>query len=259
MFSRKYLFVWLKTSTLSLESVFSTKGSSLMYLLGKFIRFFFFLWLLLRLGDQIQKVSGFTVNQLIIFFLVFNLFDMFGQIFFRGVYWFRQDVINGQFDFALLRPMSALFQVLTAQTDLLDVPLFVIVVAALIKEGISVPLTMWFLFAFMGMISFVLITAVHIFAAALCVLTTEVDHTMMIYRDLSAMARLPVDIYAPLIRILLTLVLPVAVALTFPAKALMGLLGWPYVLFALIISLIFLMASFKLWQYSLSQHTSSSS
>ena len=76
----KYLTYWLKTAELSFQTLTVTRGASAMYILGKFVRFTFFLWFLLILEDRIQKVAGYTLNQLITFFLVFNLFDMAGQI-----------------------------------------------------------------------------------------------------------------------------------------------------------------------------------
>ena len=96
---KKYSTYWLKAAGLSLQSLISTRPASLMFMAGKFIRFFFFIWFLVVLEDRIQKVAGYTLDQLITFFLVFNLFDLFGQIFFRGIYWFRADVVSGNFDF----------------------------------------------------------------------------------------------------------------------------------------------------------------
>lgn len=255
----KYLFLWKKTTTLSFETILASKGAALMYLIGKFVRFFFFLWLLLRLGEQIQLVSGFTVAQLVTFFLVFNLFDMVGQILFRGVYWFREQVVSGKLDLTLLKPASAIFQILTNRTDLLDVPLLFVVVFALIRRGIGVSLETWLIFIAMSGVSLVLITAVHVTAAAIGVLTTEVDHTMMIYRDLSAMARLPIDIYAQFLRILLTFVIPIAVMMTFPAKAFLGLLTWPLAAFGVVTALFLFWLSIRLWCYALTKYSSASS
>lgn len=251
--------VWLKSGSLSLETLLATKGASLMYLAGKFIRFYFFLWLLFRLEDQVTKVSGFTINQLIVFFLVFNIFDMFGQIFFRGVYWFRGKVLSGEFDFDLLKPINPLFQVLSQRTDFLDIPLFLIVAAMLAKYLSAANLLTWLLFAFISLASILLITAVHVGIAALGVLTTEVDHTMMIYRDLSNMGRVPVDIYTKFIRALLTFVFPIAVITTFPAKVLMNLLSWQYLLFSILVSLFLFLLSLKFWKYALTKYSSASS
>jgi len=70
---------------------------------------------------------------------------------------------------------------------------------------------------------------------------------------------LPVDIYIRGIQLLLTVVVPVAVIMTFPAKALLGLLHWPYVVFGLVISVFFMVITLKFWHYALSRYSSASS
>ena len=255
----KYPKIWLKTSSLSLQSQLTSKGASLMYIAGKLIRFGFFLWLIVRVAQNVQRISGYHLNQLVIFFLVFNLFDMLGQILFRGIYWFRADVVSGRFDLVLLKPINVLFQVLTRHTDFLDLPLFTIVLFALLKQGIYLKPLDWLLFFIIGAASLLIITAVHIFVASIGVLTTEIDHTIMIYRDLSNMARVPVDIYAKPIRLFLTFAFPVAIVMTFPAKAVMGILTFPWISFSLAVAFLFFFFSLKLWQYALTQYSSASS
>jgi len=256
---KKYLIFWLKTAGLSFQSLTATRGASLMFIAGKLIRFFFFIWFLIILENQIQKVAGYTLNQLIIFFLVFNLFDLFGQLFFRGIYWFREDVVSGNFDFNLIKPINPLVQILTVHTDFLDLPLFLIVIGVLGKYMVTLPVANLFAFALVSISGMILVTAFHIFVAALGVITTEVDHTIMVYRDLTAMARVPVDIYTDAIRALLTFVIPIALIFTFPAKALLALLSINWIIFSLIVSSIVFWLSLKLWRYALTQYSSASS
>lgn len=256
---KKYFTVWLRSSFLSLETVLTTKGSSLMFLSGKLVRFFFFLWLIIMVGDRVDQVAGYSLDQLIIAFLVFNLLDTGAQLLFRGLYWFRRDVTHGELDFKLIKPMSTLFQALTGRTDVLDIPMFCIIVVALAWRGASLFLAHWPVVVPLFLISGLLIFSIHVLVAALCVLTAEIDHTIMIYRDLSAMARIPIDAYITPIRILLTFIIPIAVMMTFPAKALFGMLGWPLVAFSLGIAGLFTLGSLKLWRYALTRYTSASS
>lgn len=255
----KYITYWLKTAELSFQTLTITRGASVMYILGKFIRFFFFIWFLLVLQDRIQKVAGYTLNQLITFFLIFNLFDIAGQIFFRGIYWFRNVVVSGDFDFNLIKPISPLFQVLSLRTDFLDIPLFVIVVGFLVKQMLAYPTVNFMAFTLVSISGMVLITTFHIIVASIGIITTEVDHTMWMYRDLSLMARVPVDIYTDAIRALLTFVIPIALIFTFPAKALMALLSPGWIIFSLLFSAIVFWLSLRLWKYALTQYSSASS
>lgn len=256
---KKYFRVWINSATLSVQANLEQRGGALMFIIGKFIRFGFFLTLLVLIADRVDQVSGYSLHQLVIFFLFFNFFDMTGQIFFRGIYWFRQQVVSGEFDFRLLKPINPLFQALTRQTDILDFPLLFIILAYLSIQALDQPLLNLIAFVVMAISGLIIVTAIHIFVAALGVITTEVDHTIMIYRDLSSMARVPTDIYALPVRLFITLIVPIGIAFTIPAKAFLGLLSTPLLLFSLFISTVFFYLSLRFWRYALTQYSSASS
>ena len=102
-------------------------------------------------------------------------------------------------------------------------------------------------------------TGFHILVLALAILTTEIDHTVMIYRDLSSMGRVPVDIYREPLRGILTYVVPVGLMMTFPAKAFLGKLSPLMVFSSLAVGALFIFISLKVWRYSLAGYTSASS
>ncbi len=252
---KKHFIIWHRTALLSIQSAFTHRLGVVLFSLGKLLRFAMFIGFIFLIHSQVKLVGGYNVDQMVIFFLVFNLLDLFGQIFFRGIYWFRNQIISGEFDFRLVKPASPLFQALTRQTDILDVPLFLFTLIYLIvKIPVISPLT-----PIMIVSSLIVITSIHIIVASLGIITTEVDHTIMIYRDLSAMARFPIDIYTDAIRALLTFVIPVALAFTFPAKAILGLLSFPTVALSLIASLFIFYLSLKFWHYAINQYSSASS
>src|SRR5438094_67098 len=64
--------------------------------------------------------------------------------------------------------------------------------------------------------------AIHIAVAALAVLTQEMENTIWLYRDLMALGRFPSDIYTQPMRGIITYVFPIAVMISFPAKAYLG-------------------------------------
>lgn len=256
---KKYLLVWLTSATLSVQANLEQRFGAFMFILGKFIRFGFFLVLILLIGDKVQLVSGYNTHQLIIFYLFFNFFDLAGQLLFRGIYQFRQQVITGEFDFRLVKPISPLFQALTRFTDILDVPLLIIVLIALFSQMIKLSPAIIFLTLLVTFSGILIITSIHILVAAFGILTTEVDHTIMIYRDLSAMARFPTDIYSPFIRAFITFIIPIGVAFTVPAKAFLGLLHPTLFIFSFTISIIFFYFSLLFWRHALTEYSSASS
>lgn len=256
---KKYLIIWLRTSLASVQGMLTHRGGAVLFLAGKWLRFGLFIFLLQILHQRLARLDSYSFEQLLTFFLVFNLVDLVPQIFFRGIYWFRNQVVSGEFDFVLLAPMNALFRIMTQSTDILDVPLLALVVVLLAWQ----PINWWSGAGMMGLVllvsGLVVVTAIHIGVAALGVVTTEVDHTMMMYRDIAQMARFPVDIYTDWLRHGLTFVIPVAVAFTWPAKAFLGLLSWPVAGAGVAIAVIAMGAALKLWHYALKQYASASS
>ena len=91
------------------------------------------------------------------------------------------------------------------------------------------------------------------------VITTEIDHAVMLYRDVSGMGRFPIDIYREPIRGVLTFALPVGIMMRFPVKALFGLLSPMLIIYALLFSLLFFYFSLKIWDWSLKKYSSASS
>ena len=111
----------------------------------------------------------------------------------------------------------------------------------------------------MGIVAMVLITAVHIFVAAIGVLTTEVDQAIWIFRDLSQAARFPVDIYIEGVRFFLNFVVPIGLIFTIPAKALFGVLSWEWAMVTIVFTVVFYWLIIKFWHYALKKYSSASS
>ena len=81
----------------------------------------------------------------------------------------------------------------------------------------------------------------------------------MIYRDVTSMARFSTDIYKQPLRDLITFIIPVGVMMTFPAKALFGLLNLQMLIIATVIGIVTFGLSLISWHYALTKYTSSSS
>ena len=96
----------------------------------------------------------------------------------------------------------------------------------------------------------------HIVVLALGILTTEVDHAMMIYRDVTRVGTLPIDIYKEPLRSIFTFVLPVGIMMTFPVKALLGMLDYRLIFACVIVSSGMLFVSLKLWNFALKKYQS---
>ena len=259
---KRYLRVWLQLAHISFSEQIATRFSSVLFLLSKTLRFVFFLLFIFSLTERIGGLSGYNRDQIIIFFLVFNFVDIATQLFFRGVYFFRQKVVNGEFDFSLVKPMSPLFRIMAGYTDFMDlITLIALVIYGLKFTVGAVALTPAIVFPaiLMMVFSFLISFSIHVWVVAVGILTTEVDNAIMVYRDLTGMARFPVDVYSAPVRIFLTYIVPVAFIMTVPAKSLMGLASPLTFAISAVIVFCFLFSGFYLWRYALSQYSSASS
>ncbi len=259
----KLVKIWLMITLMAAQSQLLNRWAGILFLIGKIVRFLLFFVFLFTVMFASGSLSGYSAQQVILFFLVFNLVDIVVQFLFRGVYQFRPLVVSGNYDLDLLKPLPSFFRPLFGWTDILDfitvIPLwgyfFYFIVSNRLISGFGSLLLFFVLFAN----SIVLAFTFHLFVCAICILTTEIDHLVWVYRDLTSMARFPTDIYAKGVQFILTFTIPVIILVTFPAKALMGLLAWKWILVGLLVSGALLWLSLRFWRYSLGKYSSASS
>lgn len=245
----------------SFSMVISQKLPFSIFLIGKLLRFGFFFAFLFFLLQGTKTLAGYTSNQAIFFFLIFNLIDTITQFFFREVYRFRPLIIKGDFDYVLAKPINPLFRVLMGGADVIDfVTIPPQIIAVLYFASLLHPNLLSVLYFLILLINaFLISTAFHIIVLSFGIITLEVDHTIMIYRDFTSLGRFPIDIYKQPLQGFLTYVIPVGLMISLPAKSLMGL-STPFGIFtAILIGILFIFISLKFWNYALTKYTSASS
>ncbi len=256
-----YLAIWFKMSRNSFLVIFSRKSVLFVFLAGKIIRFVFQVLLIFFLVNGSKTLAGYDSNQTLFFFLTFVAIDSTSQFLFREVYRFRNYVVTGDFDLILVKPFNSLFRILLGGADAVDLitlPFFYLslfYVGSLLSPS-SLDVLLFILLIVVGLL---ISTAFHIFVISFGIITLEVDHVSMIYRDVTNMGRFPVDIYKEPVKSFLTFFIPVAIMVTLPAKALMGRVSFILVIISLIISALFLFISLKFWNFALKKYTSASS
>jgi len=107
--------------------------------------------------------------------------------------------------------------------------------------------------------SLVLATAFHIAVLSLGIITLEIDHTIMIYRDLTNLGRFPVDIYKEPLKGILTYLVPVGIMITLPAKAFIGLVSFKGILVSFALGILAISIALRFWDFALTKYTSASS
>ena len=156
---------------------------------------FFSLLFIFSLTDRIGGLSGYNRDQIIIFFLVFNFVDIATSIIFQREFIFSaKKVVNGEFDFYLVKPMSPLFRIMAGYTDFMDL----IILIALLIYGLkftagSVVLTPAIVFPaiLMTLFSFLISFSIHVWVVAIGILTTEVDNAIMVLPGFDKYGQIP--------------------------------------------------------------------
>lgn len=251
--------IFLLFTKYSLKTSFQNPLGVFLFMIGKLLRFATFFIFIYYLLVNTKILVGYSLPQTIIFYLTYSIIDSLAQLFFREVYRFRALVINAEFDTILVKPYHPFLRILVGGLDIMDAFITLLYIGLLgyfISQvgGISGLQ----IFGYAGFIvnSFLIAASFHIAVLALAIVTTEVDHTIMIYRDMTKMASFPIDIYVEPIRTIFTFVIPVGIMMSFPAKSLFGLLEPQLYVISFAISMIAFFGSLKLWTFALRKYQS---
>ncbi len=259
---KKYFRLWWIYTKAAAQLSLESRLGAVFFLVGKFLRFllmFYFLYILL---SQTKSLQNYTFWQVIFFYATFSLIDGIPQFLLREVYRFRRHVMSGYFDYVLLQPQKTLFKSLFAGSDVLDIPLLIFSFGLLIYSAFQigpVNLTGVILYILLFINSLVIALSFHIFVLGLGILTTEVDNSIMLFRDITRMGQMPITIYQYPISFIITFIIPVGIMMTFPVQAMLGLLAPYLVVLSFGFGLIFIFLSYTFWKYALLRYQSVSS
>lgn len=256
-----YIKIWWKMSRNAFLVTASKKRVITLFLFTKILRFIFFFGFLYYLLQSTKTLGGYTQLQAIFFFLTFNVVDLVPQFLFREVYRFRPQIISGDFDLSLVKPVNALFRALMGGADIIDLLLLIPLTIIVVYMGTLLnPTTLQvILYLILILNSFIIATAFHIAVLSLGIITFEIDNAILIYRDLTNLGRLPIDIYRQPLQSFLTYFVPVGIMITFPAKALMGLLSPWGAVWSLLFAAFSITLSLRFWNFALKKYSSASS
>jgi ABC-2 type transport system permease protein len=185
------------------------------------------IFVVLVIFDNIPLLEGWSRSEV---FFVYGfavtaqaLFEMFAD----GFYWFADKyVIRAELDRILLRPLHPLFQILLENFSLESLPDLILggAILALASSALGIapgPLDILILLVLLASAVLVLAGIFLALASVAFWVEDKVGVLPPIY-NLSAFARYPVTIYHPLVRFLLTWVLPYAFVAFYPSTRFLG-------------------------------------
>lgn len=261
---KKYLKVYKILAVHNFSSLIASRLDFWLLILGKLIRMgFLFVWVF-AIFNFIEKLAGYSLGQTLLFFATFNLVDILVQVlFFRGFWFIRTYVKEGEFDRILLYPINEIFLTAFKVTDWMDVLTLVPAGALVVYATTLLPtapspsqIILYLLLCLNGVL---LAFAINLFIASITFYTPETENLFLLYRDLMTVGRFPTEIFSNFLQILFTFVLPVAVIIAFPAKVLLGLLNPLGIIYAFALSSTLVFLAIKFWNASLKHYSSASS
>jgi ABC-2 type transport system permease protein len=175
---------------------------------------------------------------------------------------FIESVREGTLDFTLTKPEEAQLLVSIQDVDIwegLNILLGLGVVGvALERLGENVGWAQAVAFGVMLLAGAAIVYAFWLILATLSFWFLRIENILVIFQSVYEAGRWPVTIYPGWLRFGLTLIVPVAFAVTVPAEALTGRLDWPTALAAIGLAALLLVVSRVVWRVGLRRYSGAS-
>jgi ABC-2 type transport system permease protein len=224
-------------------------------------------WELLSLSiifSNTQTIAGWGFGELIALLGVFRLVHtLMIAIIWPNTEKFNQSIRDGSMDYTLLQPINSMFLVTFSRITIWrawDLILsFVLIVIGINLSGETVTAPQIVTFLLLTVSGAIIIYSLWIVLIALTFWFTKFDNNVTILQALFDAGRYPVTVYPVWLRILVTFVIPVAVATTVPLQGLRGDLTVPRVLMFLTIGVASFLIASQVWKRGLKQYSGASS
>jgi ABC-2 type transport system permease protein len=224
-------------------------------------------WELLGLSiifNNTQTLGGWGFGELVGLLGVFRLINtLMIALIWPNTEKFNQSIRDGSMDYTILQPVNSMFLVTFSRITvwrIWDLVLaFILIVAGIHLAGdITTPLSI-LTFLLLTASGALVIYSLWIVLIALTFWFTKFDNNVTILQALMDAGRYPVTVYPVWLRIIVTFIIPIAVATTVPLQALRGDLTLQRVLLFLVIGIASFWVASKVWKAGLKQYSGASS
>jgi ABC-2 type transport system permease protein len=224
-------------------------------------------WELIGLGiifSNTTNIAGWRLGDLLALLGVFKIVNTFMQ----SIVWpntekFNQGIREGTLDYIFLMPVNSQFLVSFSRIVIWNAwNLFLgagLIVVGLFTINSETP-------TLIGTLTFVLLTAsgalvIYSLWIALIALTfwfTKFDNNVTLMQALMDTGRFPSIVYPAWLRVIITFVIPIAVATTVPLQALRGELSWWQIVLAFLTGIFAMFISSQVWRAGIKRYSGAS-
>ena len=224
-------------------------------------------WELLSLNiifSNTTTLGGWGLGELIALLGVFRLVNtLMVALIWPNTEKFNQSIQDGSMDYTILQPVSSLFLVTFSRITVwriwdLVLAIVLIVVGINLAGDITSPFAI-LTFILLTISGSMIIYSLWIVLIALTFWFTKFDNNVTILQALLDSGRYPATVYPAWLRIIVTFIIPIAVATTVPLQALRGDLGPSQIFLFIVISIVSFWVATKVWKAGLKRYSGASS
>ena len=224
-------------------------------------------WELLSLSiifNNTDTIGGWDFGELIALLGVFRLVHtLMIALIWPNTEKFNQSIRDGSMDYTLLQPINSMFLVTFSRITVwrawdLVLAAILIIVGVNMSGDTATPLNI-LTFILLTVSGGIIIYSLWIVLIALTFWFTKFDNNVTIQQALLDAGRYPVTVYPVWLRILVTFVIPIAVATTVPLQGLRGDLTFRSVLMFVAIGIVSFLIASQVWKRGLKQYSGASS
>ncbi|MBI3152781.1 MAG: ABC-2 family transporter protein [Chloroflexi bacterium] len=224
-------------------------------------------WELLSLSiifNNTETLGGWGIGELIALLGVFRLVNtMMIALIWPNTEKFNQSIRDGSMDYTILQPVNSMFLVTFSRITVwriwdLILATVLIVVGVNMSGGTTTALHI-LTFILLAITGTLIIYSLWIVLIALTFWFTKFDNNVTILQALMDAGRYPATVYPVWLRVIVTFIIPIAVATTIPLQALRGELASGQILMFVAISVASFWVASKIWKAGLRQYSGASS
>jgi ABC-2 type transport system permease protein len=224
-------------------------------------------WELLSLSiifNNTATLGGWGPGELIALLGVFRLVNtLMAALIWPNTERFNASVRDGSLDYMLLQPVNSLFLVSFSRITVWrawDLGLAVVLVLVGVRlAGESATPSSLASFVLLIVTGAVVIYSLWIVLIALTFWFTKFDNNVTILQALLDTGRYPATVYPTWLRVIVTFIIPIAVATTVPLQALRGELTGPWVALYLAVSVTSFLVASQVWKFGVRRYSGASS
>mgnify|MGYP001448653001 CR=1 FL=1 len=224
-------------------------------------------WELLSLSiifNNTETLGGWGIGELIALLGVFRLVNtLMIALVWPNTEKFNQSIRDGSMDYTILQPVNSMFLVTFSRITVwriwdLVLAVILIVVGINMSGDVTSPLQI-LTFVLLAITGTIVIYSLWIVLIALTFWFTKFDNNVTILQALMDAGRYPVTVYPVWLRVIVTFIIPIAVATTIPLQALRGELITGQVLMYIAISIASFWVASIVWKAGLKRYSGASS